>query len=64
MNVELLRFMNRRVRIRKDISHEEYTVLGLDWNSECILLSTHNGILPIHNTELDLVPNSDWDEEE
>ncbi len=62
MNLSLLKFMNRRVRVRKDISHQEYKVAGVNWDTEkvLVLFGTHNAW--VDPSELDLVPEEDEEE--
>lgn len=59
MNIELLRFLNQRARIRKDITHQEYSVLGILWASERIILMDDGGTLTVHYLELDIVPTDE-----
>lgn len=56
MNIELLKFMDSRVRIKRDISHQEYRVAGIVWSTDCILVMLNSGITPIYHTLLELVP--------
>lgn len=59
MNIDLLKFMDRKVRIRKDPSHQEYIVLGIYWASEHILLVGDGGTMHVPYQDLDLVPENE-----
>lgn len=61
MNVNLLKFMNRKVRIREDTDNEIYTVLGIYWASEQIVLSVDRGTISVPYRDLDLVPEDSED---
>jgi hypothetical protein len=61
MNVSLLKFMKRMVRIRKDITHQAYRVAGINWDNDHILL-VGDDLFWVHHSELDLVPEEIEDE--
>ena len=56
MNVQLMVFLKRQVRLIGDISHQEYDVLGLSWETENLLLSGDKGPFWIHHSKVTLVP--------
>lgn len=56
-NLDLLKFMGERVRIKKDISHQEYEVFGILWDTEELLVFELGK--PIHYTKVDIIPRKD-----
>lgn len=62
MNLELLKFLNCCVRIKKDITHQEYTVLGILWASERIILGSEHATISVHHSELDIIPEEEDEE--
>jgi len=60
--IELMKFMKRQVRLQGDITHQEYSVLGLNWTTENLLLSGENGNFWVHHSKVTLVPEEDDEE--
>lgn len=38
MNIALLKYMNSRVRLASDLTHQEYLVAGINWDKDWLLL--------------------------
>lgn len=63
MNVELLKYMNEKVRLTGDITHQEYEVFGIWWETDKLMLMTDNGRLDVHCSKVESVPKETDDEE-
>lgn len=63
MNVELLQFINKLVRVKGDITHQEYKVLGILWDNDNLILSGEKGNFKVHHSKATLVPE-EKDEDE
>lgn len=59
MDVSLLKFMSRRVRLISDPSGGEYEVAGINWDTSDLLIFLNDRPHWIHNTKVELI-----DEEE
>ncbi len=60
MNLELLKFLGRKVYLMDD--ENEYTVLGIYWASEHLLLGSELGSFSMHYSVCELVPEEDDEE--
>ena len=63
MNIELLKYMGRKVRFSKDPSHQEYTVFGINWANDHVMFFVDDRGTSAHYSELELVPE-EVDEDE
>ena len=62
VDASLLKYMSRYVRVKGDITHQEYKVVGINWDSSRLILSGDKGFFQVHHSKCDLIPEEteDW----
>lgn len=63
MNIELLKFINRKIRILNDITHQEYDVVGANWATDCLLFFMGNRLKTVHHSQVVIIEGNNDEEE-